>query len=371
MGVGYAVVIATFLACTTSFGVSLIVYTLINPAIMSVPIAMIMPVAVPLVLTPPFFFLILAPLDRLRIRSAELARSRIATEEANSRLQEFLATLTHEVRSPLRRMIAALQQVETASLSTAQRAGIGTISYTSEALAVIVDDLLDLSRNGGASRGGESTFGVRSLIASIVELHSARADAKGLTITQSIGDAVPDCLHGNVSIIRQVLMTLVGNAVKATIKGAVAIRVDAPRSISVSRDMVRFSVVDTGPGVDPALCDTLLGAPLSRQPAVSAGRMPHSGVTGLSLPTCRQLIEDARGDMGFESMDGGGSTFWFTMNLPAAEPSNLPSSGSPPLISEPSATRLPPTDHPESDRGSAGNSGVSSVTASEHNDARR
>lgn len=236
---------------------------------------------------------------------ADAATSAVAAAEAKAR---FLANVSHELRTPLNGILGILEVIDDREhqelLRCARSSGIELLR--------IVNDVLDLSKlEAGKLRLDPHPFTLAHLVQDTCHLLAGDADAKGLPLRVAIDPALPEAVRGDSGRLRQVLTNLVGNAVKFTETGEVAIRAQAVDG------GVRFSVSDSGIGIPPERLPELFEP--FEQADVSTTR--HYGGTGLGLTITRELVELLGGRLHAESAPGRGSTFSFTIPLPAhAEP---------------------------------------------------
>ncbi len=243
-------------------------------------------------------------------REREAAKAaREKAEAANRAKSEFLATLSHEIRNPLNGIVGMARLLQRDPLASLQAERVNTIYYASEALLTILNDVLDYSQIEAGKQPVEWVdFSVRDLTDSIRLLLSSRAADKGLTLSTQIAPAVPATLKGNSRCLRQVLINLLGNAIKFTERGSVTLTLEM-----VEKNQLRCAVRDTGIGIAEDAREKLF-----RRFAQADASIAHRfGGTGLGLVICKQLVESSGGQIGFDSAVGAGSTFWFT--LPVAE----------------------------------------------------
>jgi len=249
-----------------------------------------------------------------RRRSEQALRdARDAAEKASQVRTAFLATMSHEIRTPLNGIIGMSSILEATELSAEQKGYLKTITGCGEALLDIVNDVLDYSKlDSGAITLERAAVDPRGLATSVKEMLGPRAIDKGLSFDLVIADDVPDLIESDGTRIRQVLINLVGNAVKFTLTGGVVVSV-AKRLMAGGHPALRFSVVDSGIGISAHTRDRLF----KEFSQVDASITRRFGGTGLGLAICKRIVEAMGGEIGVESDLGKGSIFWF--DVPARE----------------------------------------------------
>ncbi len=246
--------------------------------------------------------------DVWEMRAAVEARRRAeAASEAKSR---FLATVSHEVRTPLNGILGIAELLAGTPIDSEQRAYVEAVRTSGRALATLIDEILDFSRiEAGKLDLGSEAFELGGVVEGVVELLAPRAQDKGLEIAAFLDPALPATVTGDPVRLRQVLTNLAGNAVKFTDRGGVGVSVSA-----ASSGAVRFAVADTGPGVPPDRRTIIFE---EFEQADGSARRRHGG-TGLGLAISKRIVDGMGGTLTLEARPGGGSIFAFEVPLPPA-----------------------------------------------------
>lgn len=245
----------------------------------------------------------------------KLESAMLAAEAANRAKSDFLANISHELRTPMNGMIAMSQLLEDSGLNEEQLDYATTVRTSAQSLLVTINDILDFSRlDGGKFVLASEPFDLRQSIDDVAALLAAEAMTKGLTLHVTHSPALPSTLMGDAVRIRQILTNLVGNAVKFTSKGSVEIATAMLAASKSGFARVRISVADTGIGI-PA---EKQGVIFEKFTQVDGSSTRRYGGTGLGLSIVKQLADLMLAQVGVESQLGQGSTFWFEVELPCA-----------------------------------------------------
>ena len=239
-------------------------------------------------------------------RTAELSRRNEDLAEASAEKSRFLARMSHEIRTPMNGVIGMTELLLGTDLSSQQRHYTQTVARSGQALLQIINDILDLSKiEAGHLQLTSEIFDLEQLVDDCVGLLAPQANKNGIDLVVAVSPAVPRALVGDALRVRQVLINLLGNALKFTQEGEVVVRAELRRH-SGEQALVRLEVNDTGVGMDESALQRIFDA--FRQADESTTR--RFGGTGLGLSICRHLVEKMGGEIGASSQPAVGSTFW-------------------------------------------------------------
>ena len=253
----------------------------------------------------------------LLVEARQLEQSRDAAENASRAKSRFLAHMSHELRTPLNAILGYAQILKSIGQTEREIAAASTIQQSGEHLLALITDILDLSRiEAGKLELAARPIDLRQMVRSVTEMIAIRLQEKDLTFRWTIAPDVPRNVIADDKCLRQVLINLLGNAVKFTQTGEV--RLQVVRLVWGGDVRLRFDVRDTGQGIPADQLQAIF------EPFEQTGdRMSRCGGTGLGLSISRRIVELMGGELKVESTEGVGSRFWFDVTLPLADSSAL------------------------------------------------
>lgn len=264
---------------------------------------------------------------------AQLKDAKEAADAANRAKSEFLANMSHELRTPLNAILGFAQvMTRDSTLTPTQQEYLGIIARSGEHLLTLLNDVLEMSKiEAGRITLNETSFDLYRLLKSLEEMLQLKAASKGLELIFNCVPDVPQYVRTDESKLRQVLINLLGNAIKFTGEGSVALHVETlharslqergiiPQSpISNPQSLITFEVEDTGPGIAPAELDTLFEAFIQTE----TGRKSQEG-TGLGLPISQKFVQLMGGTIAVSSILSQGTRFRFTIKISPAQAADI------------------------------------------------
>jgi PAS domain S-box-containing protein len=266
--------------------------------------------------------------EELARSNEELERLAEAAKAASQAKGDFLANMSHEIRTPLNGIIGMTDLALETPLSREQRDYLQTVKLSADALLIVINDILDFSKIEAGKVDLESIdFELNECIEGALKTLALRADDKGLELLSEVALDVPEMLVGDPGRLRQILINLLGNALKFTLEGEVSLKVELMQEPADSQPngatLLHFIVADTGIGIPPTKLDAIFES--FSQADTSTTRV--FGGTGLGLSICKRLVEMMGGRIWVESELGVGSQFHFTAQLGVTDAQRAPAKG--------------------------------------------
>ncbi|MGD9558262.1 MAG: response regulator [Mangrovibacterium sp.] len=250
----------------------------------------------------------------LKQAGEELKKARDIAEQAANAKAMFLANMSHEIRTPLNGIVGMIDILRQTDLDDQQREYLSIIDISSETLLMVINDILDFSKiEAGQISFEKISFNIRNELDDVYKLLVYGAKQKKLELSVEMSPDVPTNVEGDPFRLKQILINLINNAIKFTLKGFVRVHVSMMRT-NGQEDTIRFEVQDSGIGISPENQKKLFKSFSQADPSTTR----NFGGSGLGLAISKRLVQMMKGEIGVTSEEGNGSVFWFTVTLEQA-----------------------------------------------------